>query len=142
MMATQPASGTSPEPELLGFTGTRNGLTPQQHKVLYAFLKATWLEKTEIHFHHGDCVGADAQAHAMAVELDFLITKHPPLTLLYSANCDVGGQPMLVMPRKDNLDRDDDIAISCETLIVCPKGMSEVRRSGTWYTYRRAKEYK
>lgn len=52
----------------IGFTGTRQGMTPAQR------LKAThWLAKlSATEFHHGDCMGADAEAHAIALSLKIL----------------------------------------------------------------------
>lgn len=62
---------------VIGFTGTRRELTPEQrHQVWLILLAARGAGARD--FHHGDCVGADAAAHKLAVDLGYAITVHPP----------------------------------------------------------------
>ena len=57
----------------IGFTGTRQGMTEHQKSGI------CWhASHSGIILHHGDAVGADAEAHDIAVELDCGIVIHPP----------------------------------------------------------------
>lgn len=90
-------------------------------------------------FHHGDCVGADAEAHEIAKGHGAYVVVHPPDNDKYRAFCkgDVITEP------KPYLERNEDIIIMCGLLIATPKSMfEEMRGSGTWYTIRKAKEIK
>jgi len=51
----------------VGFTGTQAGLTPKQKLELRSLLMDYRDDITE--FHHGDCIGADADAHEIAAEI-------------------------------------------------------------------------
>lgn len=113
-----------------GFTGTRNGMTAEQLNWLRAQLP------DRVEFHHGGCVGADAQAHACAIESVGSIVVHPPVN------------PRLRMPRdgraawleeKEYLDRDRDIVDATDLLLATPDG-PERQKSGTWYTVRYAEK--
>jgi hypothetical protein len=113
----------------VGFTGTQNGLTIKQKAALQAFLNT--LQITE--FHHGDCIGADAQAHSM-VSPD-VVHKHPSTVEAKRAYCK-GGK---VYPARAPLDRNHDIIKAGKGLIIaCPKA-SEEQRSGTWMTVRHSR---
>jgi hypothetical protein len=113
-----------------GFTGTQQGCTEPQWTVLLVELK----KATE--FHHGDCVGADAEAHAIAKSFGAWTVCHPPLiekSRAFTVN-DETREP------KDYLVRNHDIVDETAFMIACPKGMSEELRSGTWATIRYARK--
>lgn len=114
----------------VGFTGTRNGMTTFQRA---SFLQVTYpLDPLE--FHHGDCVGADEEAHSMlcyAVK----VVGHPPLDSRLRAWCDCDE----LRTPKDYIARDHDIVDETDLLIAAPKTAGEVRRSGTWATVRYAR---
>lgn len=111
---------------IIGFTGTRNGMTSIQRQRVKHELQV--LKPTELH--HGDCVGADAQAHALACELDIPVVIHPPLQTRFRAHCS-GGR---VLARRGYLERDRSIVQMCDRLIATPKESEEQTRGGTWYT--------
>ena len=121
-----------------GFTGTRDGLTWEQRGSLYLLLekmRPAWL-------HHGDCVGADAEAHDLAGRLRIRRQVHPPDKPGLRANCPVvrgmDGVPRSPLPY---LVRDRRIVEETHWLIACPKEMFRTK-GGTWYTvdYARGKD--
>lgn len=119
---------------ILGFTGTQRGMTERQRAtVLYLFNE---LQLAVLH--HGDCVGADAQAHKLAIVLNARIVLHPPNDDKLRAFC---GQANGVHPPKPYLARNRDIVREAhDGLVAAPKGASEEPRSGTWATVRYARK--
>jgi hypothetical protein len=116
----------------LGFTGTQQGCTAAQLMALRHLLTAT-LRHNDI-FRHGDCVGADAQAHQAARLTPAIIHIHPPTNATKRAHCD---GDVIWLPRP-YLDRNHDIVNRSDRLIACPAGPETVR-SGTWSTVRYAR---
>lgn len=111
----------------IGFTGTQRGMTPaQQYEVAH-------LLTSEDEFHHGDCVGADEQAHGLALILNIPIVRHLPWDEKKRAFCEGGEE---VKP-KPYLLRNHDIVDATDMLIATPAGPETVR-SGTWSTIRYA----
>lgn len=58
----------------IGFTGTRQGMTERQ-KIALSDLLSSYAAAI---LHHGDAIGADAEAHEIAVGLGCAIVIHPP----------------------------------------------------------------
>ena len=114
---------------IIGFTGTRKGMTSHQMIVLSGILQ------TGDEFHHGDCVGADAEAHDIARCEGCRIVIHPPDNDKYRAFC-IGTREELEKPY---LERNHDIVDACDLLVATPDG-PEAQRSGTWATIRYARE--
>ena len=88
-------------------------------------------------FHHGDCVGADAEAH-LIVQNSFpnaKIVVHPPKEQIARAYC-VGNE---LRAQFDYLERDKHIVEECEFLFAAPLRTQEQARSGTWATIRHAR---
>ena len=112
-----------------GFTGTQNGMTPQQKETVEKLLK----EWKASEFHHGDCIGADANAHDIAKSLGVPIHIHPPTCEVKRAFCEGAFK---VYPAKDYLERNHDIVDASDSMIATPKEESEQLRSGTWATIR------
>ncbi len=132
---------------ILGFTGTRRGMTRAQSANLLEHLLEYGKGRDRIiQLHHGDCVGADKEINDMVVAYDMVdyIHIHPPLDTQYTAYCEGVGEkyhiPVTMYEHKLYLDRNDDIVASCEKLIACPYEPEEIVRSDTWYTIRRASE--
>lgn len=116
----------------LGFTGTQQGMSAMQAKLLRSELQL--YKPTE--FHHGDCVGADAEAHEI-VEAEFpniKIVVHPPINPAKRA-FKWGDEGRIA---KDYLMRNRDIVNETDRLVAAPKGDTEELRSGTWATIRYA----
>lgn len=116
----------------VGFTGSQYGMTSAQLQTVEAWLK----ELKPKEFHHGDCIGSDAQAHAIALKLHVPIVLHPPIIVRKRAYCN--GAASIKAPQP-YLVRNLDIVQSCDLLIAAPKEESEGLRSGTWTTVRYAR---
>lgn len=117
----------------LGFTGTREGLTEKQYLALRSEISRRNLSPAAI-FRHGDCIGADSDAHDVVRTCSHArIFGHPPIKSALRAyrKCDH------LMPERPYLDRNRDIVNMSDELIACPNG-PERQRSGTWSTVRYA----
>lgn len=119
----------------IGFTGTRKGLTSQQIEMLTSLLKNTF----ETNFYHGDCIGADEEAHYIALANGANITIAPCDLTHLRAYC--RGARKICDPKKP-LDRNKDIVDSSNIVIACPDSNIEKQRSGTWATIRYARKMK
>ena len=115
----------------VGFTGTQHGMTPQQKLALVSLLEQ--VKATELH--HGDCIGADFEAHVLALGMGLRIVVHPPLNPFKRAYC-----PSATDCRepKEYLARNRDIVDETALLVAAPKTQDEQIRSGTWSTWRYA----
>jgi hypothetical protein len=114
----------------VGFTGTQRGMTNAQLATFRSLVRG-WRGE----FHHGDCVGADEQAHAFAAEVGLKTVCHPPINeskRAFTRN-DVTLEP------KEYLDRNKDIVRDTEILVATPGEFEEQLRSGTWSTVRYAR---
>lgn len=120
----------------VGFTGTQVGLTQKQRLLVWAVFSQTQKAGFEIVFRHGDCVGADSEAHDIAVSCNCKIEIYPPLNPSKRAFKEASA----IHPMKDYLDRNHDIVDASDFLIACPKETFEVQRSGTWATVRYAQK--
>ena len=119
----------------IGFTGTRSGMTEEQLvKMTLIFME--WIAKGPTTLHHGDCVGADQQAHHMARIKGLTIIIHPPSDNRRRAFCDGDAET----EPKPYLVRNQDIVDECSFLIAAPKSAPEEQRSGTWATVRYARK--
>ena len=123
----------------MGFTGTRQGLSKYQREQLAQVL-TEWAGKwdgTSV-FHHGDCVGADAEAHNLALDLGWKVMVHPPDSYRWRAWC----KGHWLMPELPLLERNVQIVRRCTLLVGAPYGLESVsKRSGTWWTIRFARHY-
>jgi hypothetical protein len=121
----------------VGFTGSGDGCTVAQLAELARLLASFRITR----FRHGDCAGADAIAHGIVLTLPDPpdIEIHPPLNESKRAFCQ--GWTVMHDP-KEYLDRDDDIARSCDLLIATPDSPDEQLRSGTWATVRYARKHR
>jgi hypothetical protein len=118
----------------MGFTGTRKGMTERQKAVFRDQLLAL---KPDI-FRHGDCIGADADAHE-------LVRKHCPKAriIIYPANS-IGYRAFckgdVARPMMNPLFRNKMIVEAAELLVAFPDTKKERLRSGTWATIRYARK--
>ena len=112
----------------IGFTGTQKGMTLQQKDVFSKLL----IKINANELHHGDCIGADADAHDLFTGE---IHIHPPDNSSKRAF-----KKGIIYQEKSYLDRNKDIVNNCDILIATPKSETEELRSGTWSTIRYAKK--
>jgi len=117
-----------------GMTGTRKGMTDGQRLVfLHALSKHPKLD----HLVHGDCVGADADAHQVARLLDHTVTVRPCTLTDQRAFCEADHEH----PARKPLGRNADIVNEVEVMFAFPSGYKELKRgSGTWAAIRYARK--
>ncbi len=130
----------------LGFTGSRDGMSSKQLEQFKFFILSITDKRIAgtkiLEFHHGDCVGADKEAH------DFIAKKfgnkvihiHPPNIIkdrVFAGNADC-----TIYEAKPYLKRNKDIVDACNLLLAAPKSYNEMVRSGTWSTVRYAAKKK
>lgn len=116
------------DPVVIGFSGTRAGMTPLQTAAVVDTLR----QHRFAIVHHGDCVGADEELHEISKQLGFYVIVHPPKNSAFRAFCR-GDE---ILPPDSYYNRNQAIVDVCAFLIAAPKTMSRV--GGTWDTIRRA----
>ncbi len=120
---------------IAGFTGTRIGMTHGQQ----SFFRQCIADHDIEFFHHGCCVGADAQAHGLIRKYFpcIKIVLHPPSNPIHRIYFVSYYE---IRSEKDYLVRNHDIVDECDFLIAAVKRNQEELRSGTWATIRYAKK--
>lgn len=124
----------------IGFTGTRNGMTKAQHDRVMTELDRLTGGSDQVVGHHGDCVGADAQFHAM-LRLHWgraVIVGHIPTNQSDRAFCtfDETRDPLPYMKRNQR------IVDAADVIIATPPTMEPQDRGGTWRTVGLARKAK
>lgn len=126
---------------ILGFTGTRKGMSERQMKSLGAILMASHYTR----LHHGGCRGADEEAHKLFTMSKYHhggrphITVHPgPNGAHIKTPTSTDNELPIVefRERKQYLERNDDIVAACDILVAAPENIQR-DFSGTWATIRR-----
>lgn len=141
--STQPqvrARGTFEKPEYhVGFTGTREGMTPNQKQFVSSALFAIITDKlhsgSTFWFHHGDCLGADDEACMMAKDFGYKIWRHPALKdayrRAYTPANDLGAFDATDQPYSYQ-GRNHRIVVKSQVLIAAP--LTKHQHGGTWST--------
>lgn len=123
---------------ILGFTGTQQGMEVAQRSAFHTVLEELNKSSAITEFHHGDCLGADAEAHSIVRNIlpSARIHIHPPDKDSKRRFCEgdvmYGPHPYL--------ERNQLIVDAADILVATPKAKEEVTRSGTWTTVRRARD--
>ena len=127
---------------ILGFTGTRRGLTQPQRAALPSIL-ATLPERVL----YGGAVGADEEFHAFI--MDVILDPHSTYPAgrveieVYPAIGRRWNDPhdwVVVHKALPPLERNRIIAERCDHLLACPAEPTEQQRGGTWSTVRYARK--
>lgn len=120
---------------IFGFTGTQKGMTRQQQDRLVALLvDYGFRDGQQDEFHHGDCVGADAEAHDIAEQMGLFLVVHPPL----NGSKRAFKKGHIVRAPLTYLCRNREIVRACDMLLAAPFEFHEQLHSGTWSTIRYA----
>jgi hypothetical protein len=120
---------------IIGYTGTRQGMTIQQVEVIRVFFSTNSIEEA----HHGDCIGGDEEFHNICKEYGVPIVIHPPDDDRLRAFCQGA---MRVEEPKPFLVRNQCIVNASDLLLATPKEEFEpdpMRGQGTWSTVRYAR---
>lgn len=125
---------------VLGFTGSREGMTPwQSYEVRKALARLSSRFGPDVLAVHGGCVGADARFHALAVAAGYRVEVHPADMPAYRAEIAPSDQITVHPPRRP-MKRNEHIVAQSRAMLACPGGdEADMPRSGTWATIRRAR---
>lgn len=118
----------------IGFTGTRHGMTPAQIERVCGVVDYLYSTRGWLIGHHGDCVGADAEFHALMHVRAHRLAIHPGPIGAMSAGCvgDERHEP------KSHLRRNADIVAAVSFMIAAPPTEEPQDRGGTWWTIKHA----
>lgn len=116
---------------ILGITGTRQGMTALQLCFCTAHLDTIFYSASfgPCHLIHGDCVGADEQAWAIADGLGWNTTALPSTA---DPKWHANTPSTHIEQRRPSLERNRLIVDRCHLLLAFPGDGPE--RGGTWYT--------
>lgn len=124
----------------VGFTGARGGMSEVQEEILDDRLAELIDSAGSAVLHSGACIGSDEKAHQLAWTRGYRAVLHPPRSRKLRAwveRSEFWGPDDVVLPEKDYLERDVDIASCSEILFATPDGPPRTL-SGTYYTIRAA----
>ena len=135
----------------VGFTGTRAGMSARQRLAFLLLLSGLWHRHLEsiprgtglLHceLHHGDCLGADAQADAIARTLGLRRVLYPGTSEQFRGHSEqLATELCTVRPPAAPLVRNGHIGQAVTLLFAAPAQRAEAARSGTWATVRYARE--
>lgn len=114
---------------VVGFTGTRRGMTPEQkakvEEILDNFKPGVAI--------HGDCYGADSDFHKLCQDREMKIILRP--CNLEKQRAFSEGASKVFEPEPP-LERNKKIVTDADFMIAVPGEDIEVLRSGTWATIR------
>ena len=129
----------------LGFTGTRHGMTLRQWERVERIIQGLTKMGGHHTWHDGDCIGADAQAHAVVKKIKVKFGSNKIRMLGHPSNLDekyhANNSFDYRYPPKSPLARNKDIVEESKVMIAAPNEFDEVKRgSGTWATIRHARK--
>ena len=115
----------------IGVTGTRNGMNKFQHSNFVDWIINNKGQDGNFYFHHGDCIGVDAESAKLATSCGYLTVCHPPekedLRAFYKSD--------YTLAPKSYFARNRNIVNSSDVLLVIPYENKHKNVGGTWYTH-------
>ncbi|MFI5302857.1 MAG: hypothetical protein ACHREM_32610 [Polyangiales bacterium] len=126
-------SAGTPNRTAVGFTGTREGFTAEQRLYFETMIAGLALANRCVEFHHGDCQGADAEAHDIvrALAPDWTIHIHPGPDGDPHRAGKVGDRYHMA---KGHFARNRDIVRASSLVLGVSVAPHRLDRGGTWYT--------
>jgi len=125
---------------ILGFTGTRLGMSKSQRQEVWEFFRVYNQPLGEIELAlHGGCLGADVEFHNICNELGIPIQIYPGHSAM-DPKCRLTQAVLsasIIHPSETHFARNRNIVKKCDHLIACP--LFSEGRGGTWYTIKYAK---
>lgn len=121
---------------IIGFSGTRKGMTKNQKKTVNTLLK--YIKPVEVH--HGDNIGADKEFHIMSRKLKIRIFIHPPIKNNMRAFCEIIKNDYSYDP-KPYLVRDKSIVLLSDLLFIAPDNKKFKYRAYNSFIYNYANKH-
>lgn len=118
-------------------TATRHGLTVRQQGEAMRWLHRLRKGEGDAVLSHGCCVEGDEFLHRLARGLGFQVVGRPS-NLPDKTMALRPDEFLRIHEPEPPLLRDRKLVTFCDVLLACPRQRREVRRSGTWATYRYA----
>lgn len=117
---------------ILGFTGTRRGMTgAQQRTVARLIAQVAGASESAVVGLHGDCVGADVDFHLLCRRVGLQVTCRPCTLDDYRAHTDA----RIIAPPERPMARNRKIVADADFVMGCPPNREIIKRgSGTWAT--------
>ena len=125
---------------IIGFTGTRRGMTKAQWDGVLTMLSHYVQTYGNLVIGlHGDCIGADDHFDNICASLNVRRNIRPCTFSNMRANCVQKGAREIASPERP-MQRNRDIVADADVMFACPPNNEEIKRgSGTWATIRFAK---
>lgn len=124
---------------VIGFTGTRLGMSDNQKENVKAFLKSISDELKIQAVIHGGCIGSDEDFHKLCEGIPRVVLLGHPL--MYpddvSRRGDISGEDVVIQESKPFLVRNRNIVKKCNILLATPYDFKD--KGGTWYTIAQAR---
>jgi hypothetical protein len=127
---------------VLGFTGTRSGMSEKQRERVETIFKNYEKTETPVRVVHGGCVGADKEFHDLAKQYGFHITVRPGYSVAspedLSHRCEYSDADFIYEP-DTHFKRNRAIVEESNLMLATP--YNDIERGGTWYTINYARKH-
>lgn len=122
---------------IIGFTGTRNGMTVAQRERVWELIQ---FNRASMGI-HGGCLGADAHFHELCFHFDIPIEIYPGYSAKNPDDLSMRAELLATKTHEPmtHFARNRAIVERCNMMIACPATRYETR-GGTWYTINHARK--